>query len=218
MSVVFLSGALAGLALFVAQRLTVIPLIETAETYEAAQHAHSGAPYEEEGWRPANGKERTLFTAMTTILTGIGFAAILFGGLALSGALVNARRGALWGLAAFACFGLAPALGLPPQPPGTALAGLAGRQTWWIGTALATAAGLWLLVGKKRAWLLRIGGMVCLLLPHLIGAPVGRGQNAVPAQLIRQFAITSLATTGIFWLVIGIIGGFLYSRLEADQG
>ena len=218
MFVVLVSGALSGFALFIVQRFTVIPLIETAETYEAAQRANSESAHEEEGWQPANGRERTSFTAITTILTGIGFAAILFVSLALAGAPVNARRGALWGLAAFACFGLAPALGLPPQPPGTALAGLAGRQTWWIGTALATAAGLWLLVGKKRAWLLRIGGMVCLLLPHLIGAPVGRGQNAVPAQLIRQFAITSLATTGIFWLVIGIIGGFLYSRLEADQG
>src|SRR5499426_334300 len=191
MSVVLLSGTLGGLALFVVQRLTVIPLIETAESYEAAQHPNSGAPHEEEGWQPANGRERTFFTAMTTILTGIGFAAILFGGLALSGARVNARSGALWGLVAFACFGLAPALGLPPQPPGTAVAGIAERQTWWIGTALATGLGLWLVAGQKHTWLLRIAGIVCLLLPHLIGAPVGRGQNAVPAQLIRRFAITS---------------------------
>jgi len=48
------------------QRLTVIPLIETAETYEAAQHANSGASHEEEGWQPANSRERTFFTAMTT--------------------------------------------------------------------------------------------------------------------------------------------------------
>ena len=217
MSVVFLSGTLAGLALFVVQRLTVIPLIETAETYETAQHANSGAPHEEEGWQPANGRERTFFTAMTTILTGIGFAAILFGGLALSGARVNARSGALWGLLAFACFGIGPALGLPPQPPGTAVAGIAERQIWWIGTALATASGLWLVAGKKRTWLLRIAGIACLMLPHLIGAPVGRGQNAVPAQLIRRFAVTSLVTTGIFWLVLGITGGFLCSRFEADQ-
>jgi|SRR5215470_6173725 len=217
MSVVFLSGTLAGLALFVVQRLTVIPLIETAETYEAAQHANTGAPHEEEGWQPANSRERTLFTAMTTILTGIGFAAILFGGLVLSGARVNARSGALWGLVAFVCFGLAPALGLPPQPPGTAVAGVAERQIWWIGTALATALGLWLAAGQKRTWLFRITGIVCLLLPHLIGAPVGRGQSAVPAQLIRRFAITSLVTTGIFWLMLGITGGFLCSLLEGDQ-
>ena len=217
MSVVFLSGTLAGLASFIVQRLTVIPLIETAETYEAAQHANSGAPHEEEGWQPAKGRERTFFTAMTTILTGIGFAAILFGGLALFGARVNAGSGALWGLVAFACFGLVPALGLPPQPPGTAVAGVTERQIWWIGTVLATASGLWLVAGRKRTWLLRITGIVCLLLPHLIGAPVGRGQNAVPAQLIRRFAITSLVTTGIFWLVLGITGGFLCSRFEADE-
>jgi len=217
MSVVFLSGTLAGLGLFVVQRLTVIPLIETAETYEAAQHENSGAPHEEEGWQPADGRERTFFTALTTILTGIGSAAILFGGLALFGAQVTASRGALWGLVAFACFGLAPALGLPPQPPGTAVAGVAERQIWWIGTALGTALGLWLVAGQKRTWLLRIAGVTCLVMPHLIGAPVGRGQNAVPAQLIRRFAITSLVTTGIFWLVLGISGGFLCSRFETDQ-
>ena len=217
MFAVFVSGAVSGLALFVLQHFTVIPLIETAETYEAAQHANSGSSHEEEGWKPSEGWERNSFTAITTTFTGIGFAAILFGLLALAEVPMSARRGTLWGLAAFVCFGLAPALGLPPQPPGTALAGLAERQIWWIGTALTTAAGLWLLVGKKRAWLLRIAGTVCLLLPHLIGAPVGRGQNAVPAQLIRRFTITSLVTTGIFWLVLGITGGFLCSRFEADQ-
>jgi cobalt transporter subunit CbtA len=218
MFVVFVSGTLAGLALFVVQHFTIIPLIESAESYEAAQHADSGTRHEEEGWQPAEGWERTSFTAITTILTGIGYAAILFGALALVWAPVNAGRGALWGLAAFACFGLAPAVGLPPQPPGTAVAGLAERQIWWIGTAVATATGLWLLAGKKRGWPLRIAGVVFLLLPHLIGAPTATGLSAVPAQLVRRFAITSLATTCLFWLLLGTIGGFLYSRYEPDQG
>jgi cobalt transporter subunit CbtA len=218
MFVVFVSGALAGLALFVVQRFTIIPLIETAETYEAAQRVNSGIAHEEEGWQPKKGWERTSFTAITTILTGIGFAAILFGSLSLAGARMNARRGALWGLAAFVCFGLAPAVGLPPQPPGTAVADLAERQIWWIGTAVATATGLWLLAGKKRGWPLHIAGVVFLLLPQLIGAPTATGLSTVPAQLVRRFAITSLATTGLFWLLLGTIGGFLYSRYEPDQG
>ena len=218
MFVVFVSGTLAGLALFVVQHFTIIPLIESAESYEAAQHADSGTRHEEEGWQPAEGWERTSFTAITTILTGIGYAAILFGALTLGWAPVNAGRGALWGLAAFACFGLAPAVGLPPQPPGSAVAGLAERQIWWIGTAVATATGLWLLAGKKRGWPLRIAGVVFLLLPHLIGAPTVTGQSAVPAQLVRRFAITSLATTCLFWLLLGTIGGFLYNRYEPDQG
>lgn len=207
MFVVLSSGALSGIALFAVQHFTVVPLIETAEAYEA--------PHEEHAWQPAQGWQRTGFTALTTILSGIGFAAMLFGSLALTGSPVNAWRGALWGLGAFVCFGLAPALGLPPQPPGAAAAGLHERQVWWIGTAIATALGLWLLAGKGRSWPVRIAGVVCLLLPHLIGAPAAIGQNAIPAQLIRRFAIASLATTGMFWLLLGAIGGFMSSRNEA---
>jgi cobalt transporter subunit CbtA len=217
MLVVLSSGALAGLALFAVQRFTVIPLIETAETYEAAEHpSTTGTVHEDEGWQPANGWERTSLTALTTMLSGIGFAAILFGFLSLTGSRINTRRGALWGLAAFVCFGLAPALGLPPLPPGVVVAGLYPRQIWWVGTVAATAIGLWLLVSKGRNWLLRIGGAVCVTLPHLIGAPAAAGQNAVPAELIHRFTIASLATTGLFWLLLGTVGGFLSSRNEAD--
>jgi cobalt transporter subunit CbtA len=217
MLVVIASGALAGLALFAVQRFTVIPLIETAETYEAAEHqsAASAAP-EEEGWQPANGWERTSLTALTTMLSGIGFAAMLFGWLSLTGSRITTWRGALWGLAAFACFGLAPAIGLPPLPPGAAVAGLYQRQIWWAGTVAATAIGLWLLASKGRTWLLRIGGVVCVTLPHLIGAPAATGQNAVPAELIHRFTIASLATTGMFWLLLGTVGGFLSSRNQVD--
>ncbi|HVP46403.1 MAG TPA: CbtA family protein [Bryobacteraceae bacterium] len=216
MLVVFASGALAGLVLFAVQHFTVIPLIETAETYEAAAE-HSGMSHEAEGWQPANGWERTSFTALTTVLTSMGFAAILFGSLALTGTRVNARRGALWGLAAFACFNLAPALGLPPQPPGTAVAGLYERQVWWAGTAVATAAGLYLLAGRGRTWLVRLGGLICLSLPHLVGAPAASGQSAVPAQLVHRFAMASLATNALFWLMLGTAGGFLFQRSTAHS-
>ena len=217
MVAVFGSGALAGLVLFAVQHFTVVPLIRAAETYEAAGHAaHSGMPLEDEGWQPAKGWECTSFTALTTVLTGIGFAAMLFGAMALAGNTINTRHGALWGLAAFACFSLAPALGLPPQPPGVAVADLHQRQLWWAGTVIATAVGMWLIAGKRRSWLLRICGVGCLLLPHLIGAPVATGENSVPAQLVRRFTIASVATSGIFWLLAGTLGGFIYSRNHAD--
>jgi predicted cobalt transporter CbtA len=67
-------------------------------TDPARVHATHG----EEGWQPASGWQRTSYTTITTILSGIGFAAILFGSLSLVGTQVNARRGVLWGLAAFA--------------------------------------------------------------------------------------------------------------------
>ena len=218
MLVVLASGALAGFALFAVQRFTVIPLIDAAETYESEEHqSAAGAAHDHEGWQPAKGWEQSSLTALTTLLSGIGFSAMLFGSLSLAGRRIDTRRGALWGLAAFACFGLAPALGLPPQPPGVAVAGLYERQIWWVGTVAATAIGLWLLASKGRTWLLRIGGVVCVTLPHLIGAPAATGQNTVPAELIHRFTIASLATTGMFWLLLGTIGGFLSSRIQADR-
>jgi cobalt transporter subunit CbtA len=209
MLVALSSGALAGLVLFSIQQFTVIPLIEAAETYETAAHQDA---HEDESWRPANGWQRTSLTALTTLLSSIGFAAILFGSAAFAGKPLNARRGAFWGLAAFACFDLAPALGLPPQPPGVAVADVYERQLWWTATAVATAAGLWLLAGRERTWPFRIGGLLCLALPHMIGAPIAHGQNAVPAQLIHQFTIASVATTGVFWIVLGTTGGLIHSR------
>jgi cobalt transporter subunit CbtA len=207
MLLVLWSGALAGLLLFAVQHFTLIPLIETAESYETPEHqGGSGEVHEHEGW------QRTSLTGLTTVLTGIGFAAILFGTVTFSGRTLNAGRGALWGLAAFACFHLAPALGLPPRPPGAGVTGLYESQLWWAGTALATALGLWLLFGAGRTWVLRLGGVVCLALPHWIGAPAATGQSAVPSQLVQRFAIVSVGTSGMFWLLLGTIGGFIYSR------
>ena len=57
---------------------------------------------------------------------------------------------------------------------------------------------------------------MCLLLPHLIGAPVATAQNRVPAELIRRFTIASVATSGMFWLLVGTIGGLIYSHNQAD--
>ena len=217
MLAVFGSGTLAGLVLFGVQHFTVVPLIQAAETYEAAGHEpHSGALPKDEGWQPAEGWERTSFTALTTVLTGIGFAAMLFGIMSLAGKTINMWHGALWGLAAFACVSLAPALGLPPLPPGVAVADLHQRQVWWVGTVIATAVGVWLIAGQRRTWLLRACGAVCLLLPHFIGAPVASGQNRVPAELVRQFSIASVVTSAIFWLLAGILGGLLYTRDQAE--
>ena len=217
MLTVFGSGALAGLVLFAVQHFTVVPLIQAAETYEAAgQEAHSVASHEAEGWQPAAGWERTSLTALTTVLTGIGFAAMLFGAMALAGEKINTRHGALWGLAAFACVSLVPALGLPPQPPGVAVADLHQRQLWWAGTVIATAVGVWLIAGRRRTWLLRSCGALCLLLPHLIGAPAATGETRVPAELVRRFSIASVATSGIFWLLAGTLGGLIYSHNQAD--
>jgi cobalt transporter subunit CbtA len=213
MTVVLLSGALSGLLLFVVRHFTVVPLIETAETYEAAAVRAHGMSHDDEGWQPADGLERTLYTALSTILASIGFAAVLFGAASLSGQKIDARRGTLWGLAGFLCFALAPALGLPPKPPGAAVADLYARQLWWIGAVIATSAGLWLVFGGGRHWLIRIGGVALAFVPHVIGAPMSAEPNVVPEQIMRQFVIASLGTSALFWAVLGALGGLLYSSI-----
>ena len=212
-SVVLISGIVAGLLLFAVQHFTIFPLIEKAEVFEsAAEHAMPGMHHDDEGWRPAEGTERTLFTVLTTILTAIGFSALLFGTAALVPIPLNWRRGALWGLSAYVCIDLAPSLGLPPQPPGVAVVDLYARQLWWVATVISTAVGLWLLLDRKKSWTIHLIGLIALILPHAIGAPIAGGENSVPKQLVHQFALVSILTTGIFWLALGSIGGLLSGR------
>jgi cobalt transporter subunit CbtA len=205
MAVVLISGTAAGLFLFAVQSFTVVPLIEHAERFEQT----GGEGHEHDEWRPAEGWERAGFTAVTTVLSAIGFAAILFGFLALTGNQINTRQGALWGLAGFLCFHLAPALGLPPVPPGAVQADVEQRRLWWALTVVATALGLWLIVGRRYTPLRRSLGCLFLAAPHIIGAPAGSGHSAVPPELIQRFTILSLATSALFWPLLGAIGGRL---------
>jgi len=212
-----IAGAIAGLAAAGVQRINIIPLIEQAEVYEAAEShgGHAGAG-PTEAWEPEAGFERTAYTVLADVLAGIGFAFLLTGAIALAGLrgyVVDARRGILWGAAGFAVFALAPALGLPPLPPGMEVAELVQRQVWWIGTAITTAFGLGLIVFSRRV-VYRAIGVGVLTLPYIFGAPEPReiGGQA-PPELVAEFVIASLAAAGLFWLLLGAISGWLYHRL-----
>jgi cobalt transporter subunit CbtA len=195
------SGTLSGVIWFALQYFTVIPLIERAEQYEMA----ASNSYEDHGERFS----RNSLTAVTTVLAAIGFASVLFGVVSLSGRRWDVKTGALWGIAAFACTGIAPAFGLPPQPPGTAVADLPSRQLWWLVTVAATAIALYWIVLSSRRPLQLCAGVVLLLLPHWIGAPRVWGTNMVPDTLVRQFEVASLAAEGVFWLALGLMAGLL---------
>ena len=83
-TVALLSGTLVGLFLFVVQHFTIFPLIQKAEVYEsAADKQMPGMHHDDEGWHPADGTQRTSFTVLSTVLTAIGFAALLFGTAAI---------------------------------------------------------------------------------------------------------------------------------------
>jgi cobalt transporter subunit CbtA len=227
--VALVAGACAGLVTSALQMAKVWPLILAAENYEhepapapaaspgqpAAAHDHAQA------WEPAAGFERVGYSVLFNLLAGIGFALLLNGTIALyqalqSGARIDPRTGLLWGLAGFACFALAPALGLPPELPGMPAADLTLRQGWWVATAAATALGLALMTFAP-ARVLKGMGLLILLAPQLVGAPQPDDHHSdVPAGMAAEFAIASLATAAVFWIVLGTLSGWLQRRMAAS--
>jgi len=221
-----IAGVAAGLFVSAVQAVRVTPLIYYAETFEAVAPSHKTPatgpaqaaenPAHDQGhgaWAPEDGRERTVFTVMANSLLGIGFGLLLAAAMVFSGRRVDWKRGVLWGLAGFAVFGLAPSLGLPPDPPGVDAGPVVPRQVWWLMTAGFTAAGLWLVVFTGR-WHWRALGIGAVIVPHLIGAPhVDVYGGVTPAQIIDDFVIASLVTTALFWLCLGAVTGGVYTRI-----
>jgi cobalt transporter subunit CbtA len=220
-----MAGLTAGLFLTLVQFIAVQPLIVEAEILEAgaapaaaanepANHAanHVGDHADGAPWAPEDGLERTGFTLLANVIAGVGFGFLLAGCFALYGGVVDVRRGLVWGLAGYTVFALAPALGLPPEAPGTVAADVFLRQSWWLGTVGATASGLALVI-FARARAFKALGAAIMVLPHLIGAPHHAGGGGVPPDLASAFIIASLVATGLFWLALGGVSGAVYRRL-----
>ncbi len=228
------AGVAAGVLTAVIQHVTTTPIIIEAEKYEggaahdhgmaatvhdqsataepAAQAAAAGA--EDEGWAPADGIERTLFTSLATMVLGVGFGLALLGAMSLAGVSINARSGLAFGIAGFVSVSLAPALGLPPEIPGSGVAALGVRQAWWFFAVASTAVGIAGLILSKTLWL-QIGGVALIALPHIVGAPQPSGYvSTAPAELAGHFVATSLVVTAIFWAVLGYASGGFYERFS----
>ena len=206
------AGFLAGTLVTLVQAAIVTPLIIAAEGFEAP-HDHGS-----DEWEPGEGLERFLFTWLANLVVGCGFGLVLAAAFALASAYgrgaLDWRRGIVWGLAGYAAFSLAPALGLPPELPGAASAELAARQGWWVATALATAGGIGCLVWGGRV--ARLLGVVLLALPHLVGAPhpEAHDHGTAPAALALSFVFASLGAAAVFWVALGGSLGFFFARAE----
>lgn len=233
-----LAGLVAGLVMTALQSFYTVPLILQAETFEGAGPAHDhaapaaseaapAAPVEvhehsEEGWAPTDGAERTAFTALANIVTGVGFALLLVVASEFTGGIASWRQGLFWGFAGFAVFTLAPGLGLPPELPAMPAADLVSRQVWWIATVAATAAGLWLVAFGGSA-ILAVVGAALLVIPHMVGAPQPVSHDSpIPPDLHHDFVVAVTITNLVFWMLLGAAVGVFRTRfargLEAPQG
>ena len=188
--------------------LNVHVSMKDAHAVEAVSVDHS-----DESWLPEDGAERTFYTGISNIVTGIAFSLMLVAVYLLRGKPVNMNSGLLWGAAGFLIFSGSPALGLPPELPGMTAAALDARQTWWIGTVIATAIGIGLL-SETKTILPKIAAVLLMAAPHLIGAPHPLlFESNVPAEISAQFAIASLFTSAFFWMVLGASTGYFYQKL-----
>lgn len=234
LTVSLLAGLLAGLIVAALQHVTTTPLILKAETFETAlrqaaptqaafsdgarivlahNHPEGGTGAEHE-WKPQDGLQRTLFTSLVTIATGIGFAALLLAGMIAANERIDERRALAWATCGFFAFGLLPAMGLAPELPGAAAAELVHRQIWWIATALASAAGLFVFLRMEQPWLRGLA-LLLLIAPHLIGAPHPVApESKVPAEIAAHFTALSLATQAVLWLATGFAVGVLWPWAE----
>jgi cobalt transporter subunit CbtA len=217
-----MAGVLAGGIVAGLQYVTTTPLILKAETFENAGgggHGHGAPAHSHEAgaaeWAPRDGLERTAFTALATVGVGVGFAFMLLAVLLASGVTPTARTGLAWAAAAFVATGLAPALGLPPELPGSAAADLMARQIWWIGTVAATGLGIWLIARASGAPMVA-AGLAMIVAPHLIGAPHPHDYaSAAPAEIAGQFTAASLAVHAVLWVLVGTIAGWLWQRADS---
>ena len=215
-----LAGLVAGVLLTGIQQVQVVPAILEAETLEIAEpgaqaHTHADGSRHEHGddaWSPADGVERTLWTGVANIGMGIGFALLLAAAFSLRGD-VSWRQGIVWGLGGYAAFFVLPALGLPPELPGTEAAGLESRQGWWLVTVVLSATGIALL-GLTRGWPWKGVGVVLIVIPHLLGAPHSDTHVALaPPELLRTFIVATAIANAVFWMVLGAGSAIAFRKL-----
>lgn len=233
-----IAGAVAGLIAALLQLIFVQPVLLHAELYEGGELTYFVAPSEgghhhgpeaeaHDHGAPAEGGsdahfahpgvdlQRDGLSIAFSVLVYAAYGLILTAAMALAesrGHAVTARQGLIWGVAGYVAVQLAPAAGLAPELPGMAAADLAARQIWWIGTAAATAVGLWLIAFGK-SWAFWGVGAALLLAPHLIGAPhpdVFAGPT--PPELAAQFAGRALGVGLAAWTILGLAAAWLLSR------
>lgn len=212
------AGVAAGLLITLVQQIRVAPLIAEAERYELAGLAEKPAAGNSrnsarDGFRDSP-LGRLMVTAAVNMLIAVGFGLLLAAAFSLHGREPSLARGMVWGVAGYVVFVAAPALGLPPELPGTPAAGVQARQIWWLGTVAAALVGLCLIFLTHRLWLRFLGGFLATL-PHALGAPhpPELAPPPYPEGLGTEFVLASLATSLIFWLLLGAFSGWLYRRL-----
>jgi len=213
-----LAGAAAGLIASALQLAFVVPVLLEGELYESGKRLHftlDGTPQSERS-SPGLGDDlvRHGMTVAFNFVTYLGYGLILAGAMAVAeryGHVATARSGLVWGVAGFVAVQLAPAIGLPPELPGTPAAEVGPRQAWWLLAVTGSAAGLALIAFGRG--LVAFAGIVMLTLPHLIGAPhLDTYWGVAPPELAAHFVTLGLGAALAGWVSLGFFCGWFCER------
>ncbi|MGH8712832.1 MAG: CbtA family protein [Casimicrobiaceae bacterium] len=198
-----LAGALSGLLLTGVQQIEIAPLIRSAEAQEAANAASGveSAVAAHKARERRDGWERLTATAVANTVLATAYALLLAAALSVR-RQSGWRAGFAWGIAGYAVFFVAPALGIAPLLPGSDAAPLADRQMWWVGAVSCSAAGLWLTAFAKSP-LPRIAGIALIVAPHVIGAPQAPAGAPNDADAAREFIRATYLANAALWLALG---------------
>ena len=214
------AGVVAGLTAALLQFIFVIPVLMEGELFETGARLHfgnDGSPQSDRGV-PGLGDDwsRHSMTVAFNIITYTGYGLILAAMIsyaALKGSIIPSRQGVIWGLCGFIAVQLAPAIGLPPELPGTLAAEIGPRQMWWLGTIVATAVGMGL-IAFGRSYL-PLTGIVIIAIPQLIGAPhLDVFFGVAPPELATEFVTLSLGTAAAGWAILGYAVAETLKRLK----
>lgn len=213
------AGLAAGIIVAALTISMLVPLLLEAELYESGMLIHFGdvtvptPDIEAEHDWVRNG-----LTALYAATIYIGFAFVMIAAMAFAqekGVQITTRSGILWGLAGYASFQLAPAMGIAPELPSMIAAEITQRQIWLIGTIVATMAGIAAVVFGKN-WTHWGIGLVILAIPHIIGAPHPEVFGGiVPPELAAEFVGRSLAVGAVGWIALGVLSAHFWLQENA---
>ena len=214
------AGIAAGLLASALKFSLVIPVLLEGELYETGARVHfgtDGSPQSDRGAPTLAGDWlRHSMTVAFNIVTYTGYGLLLSAMISFAtfkGITTTARQGLIWGLCGYIAVQLAPAIGLPPELPGTIAAEVGQRQLWWISTILASAAGLGL-IAFGRSYL-PLAGVVLMAIPHLLGAPhLDTFFGVAPPELAAEFATLSLGAAAAGWVLLGYAVAAILQHLD----
>ncbi len=165
---------------------------------------------------------------LADLLYALGVACIIAGAAILLGRTTSAARRWL-GLSAIGAWSLvvAPALVLPPLPPGsTAAASIDQRRATFVAAVALGALGC---TGAAWAWrrtrgraavirlLAAAAGVAASAILVVAALPPDRLVEPVDPALLRHFRLASFASQGLFWVSCAV-GGAIALRRQRGQG